>query len=194
MPSPNPPASSYIGYGVPSPFPPSFEGNPLSYAWGLFGDTVAAALALTLLLGYVFEGRRKRQVNKALDNYVVEPPVAQWSPLWLYRHGQLGFFTFVVMRTLPDALWMLMWGEVHTPTIKFLLMLDMVADGFSIFPLLYATMMWAYGRQVIPQKLAEGVAIAVSGKAPWDVILKNLRIVAVVIVISLLVTIGKASG
>lgn len=181
-------------YGTPSPFPPSFEGNPWSYAFGLFGDVVAPAVALSILLTFVFEKRRFAQIHRLLGNPLPQYPMIPWTPLWLYRMGMMCFLTFVVMRAMPDALWMLAWGEVSLPTIEFMLRLDLVADGLSIIPLFLATCCWAWGRQVIPQKLAEGRTAVVSGHPPWQLILKNARIVAVVLVISLLVTIGKASG
>lgn len=181
-------------YGSPSPFPPSFEGNPWSYAFGLFGDIVAAALALAILLTFVLEQRRFKQVHRLLGNPVPDIQLIPWTPLWLYRMGMMMFLTFVVMRATPDALWMLAWGEVTLPTIEFMLRLDLVADGLSIIPLFFATCCWAWGRQVIPQKLIQGQSLIVGGHPPWELILKNARIVAVVLVISLLVTIGKASG
>lgn len=181
-------------YGTPSPFPPSFDGNPLSYAFGLFGDIVAASLATAILLSFVFEKRRFRQVHKILGIVPAPTHAVPWTPLWLYRTGMICFLSFVVMRALPDALWMLAWGEVEVETIELLLMIDLLADGFSIIPLFAASLAWAWGRQVIPQKLTEGRTAIVSGRPPWDVVLKNGRIVLVVIVISILVTIGKASG
>lgn len=181
-------------YGTPSPFPPSFEGNPYSYAFGLFGDVVAAALGLAVLLSFIFEARRFRQIHVLLGNPVVQSRAEPWTPLWLYRTGMICFLSFVVLRALPDALWMLAWGEVSLSTIEVMLRLDLIADGLSIAPLFMATVCWAWGRQVIPQKLAEGRVAMVNGRPPWDMMLKNARIVGVVVVISLLVTIGKASG
>jgi hypothetical protein len=196
MASPNPDLNLYSGhYGSPSPFPPSFEGNPYAYAFGLFGDVVAAALASAILLTFVFEQRRLRQIDVLLNNYVTQPAgIIPWTPLWLYRMGMMCFLSFVVMRCLPDALWMLAWGEVSRSTIEAMLKFDLIADGLSIIPLFAATVCWAWGRQVIPQKLTEGKMAVVGGHPPWLAILKNARIVGVVFVISLLVTIGKASG
>lgn len=181
-------------YGTPSPFPPSFEGNPFSYAFGLFGDVVCAAIALTILLSFVLEGRRFRTVAKRLGHHIhyhVGPP---WTPLWLYRAGQQFFLLFVVMRTLPDAIWMLAWGEVEVQTIEAMLRFDLICDGLAVIPLFIASLAWARGRQVIQQKLVEGLHVTVSGGPPWDMLLKNARIIGVVLFISLLVTIGKASG
>lgn len=197
--NPHPPetATNYVQalYGHPSPFPPSFDGNPWSYAFGLFGDVVAASLALTMLLVFVFERRRHRQIHIILGNHASQDvSVKPWSPLWLYRSGMMCFLSFVVMRTMPDAVWMLAWGEVNLQTIEFMLAADLIADGLSVVPLLFAAVFWAWGRQVITQKLSEGGQIRVTGAPPWDVIRKNLKIVVVVFIIAILVTIGKSSG
>lgn len=181
-------------YGQPSPFPPTFEGNPWSYGFGLFGDVVAAALALTMLLTFIFEKRRHRQIHIILNTVSHDAPITKWSPLWLYRSGMMCFLSFVVMRAVPEALWMLAWGEVSLPTIEFLLRFDLISDGVSIIPLAFATVFWAWGRQVIPQQLTTGLSRTSTGGPPWDAFIRNGRIVAIVIVIAILVTIGKANG
>lgn len=185
-----------LGHYGPSPFPPSFEGNPYSFFFGLFGDVVASSIALAILLTFIFEKRRVKQVHRRLgtpERHDVSPYLP-WTPLWLYRSGMMLFLLFVVMRALPDALWMLAWGEVEQETIETLLRVDLIFDGLAVIPLFLAACFWAWGRQVIPQKLVEGRMAIVSGHPPWQLILKNARIIAVVLVISLLVTIGKASG
>lgn len=181
-------------YADPSPFPPSFEGNPWAYGFGLFGDVVAAALALTLLLSYVFEERRNKTVERRVDNYVTNPTQRGWTPLFLYRASIMSLLTFVVMRALPDAVWMLAWGEVSESTIRFLLMADLIMDGLALGPLLIATMCWCWSRQVIPQMLIAEARAGVTGGPPWDVLWKNGRIILVVLVIAVGVTIGKAAA
>lgn len=181
-------------YGQPSPFPPSFDGNPFAYGFGLFGDVVAAALALTLLLGYLLEPRRNMQVNAVLDNPVFNREHRAWTPLFLYRSTNMSLLLFVVLRALPDALWMLAWGEVPESTIRFMLAIDLVCDGFALFPLFFAVLCWCWGRQVISQMLVVELTAGVHGGPPWDTIWKNGRIVLIVMVIAIGVTIGKAAG
>lgn len=179
-------------YVQPSPFPPSFEGNPWSYAFGLFGDVVAAALALTILLAYLTDKRRLTQISRMLGNPVKQEQPKPNSLVSIYQTGNIAILTFVVMRTLPDAMWMLAWGEVSERTIRFLLALDLMLDGLSLVPLTLAIMCWAIGRQAIPQVLSH-VTVGVSGRFPWDVVLRNARIVLVVFAIAVGVTIGKAN-
>lgn len=181
-------------YAEPSPFPPTFDGNPLSYGFGLFGDVVASALALTLLLSYLFESRRHRAIAKMVDAQNQTYGHRAWSPLFLYRSTVSSLLLFVVMRSLPDAVWMLAWGEVPEPTIRLLLVLDLISDGLALVPLFFAVLCWCWGRQVIPQMLVTELKVGVSGGPPWEIIWKNGRIILVVLVIAIGVTIGKASA
>lgn len=181
-------------YGHPSPFPPSFDGSPWSYAFGLFGNTLISALALTMLLAFVLESRRLRTIHRALDNYVVQPGIARWSPLWLYRTGMVLYLVFVLMRVLPNTIWMLAWGEVSKGTIEFLLTMDVLCNGLALFPFIGATICLGWGRQVIPQKLIEERHQAVSGGPAWRIARTYVKIMVVVSIISFLVTIGKASA
>lgn len=182
-------------YATPSPFPPSFDGNPYAYALGLFGDVVAAALAMALLLAYAFEARRNKAVNVMVDNYTPNHPAhVLWSPLFLYRSTVMSLLAAVLMRSLPDALWMLAWGEVPEWLIREMLALDLVFDGLALVPLFFAVMCWAWGRQVIPHLLITELRTGVTGGPPWPIIWKNGRIVLTVMVIAIGVTIGKASA
>ena len=181
-------------YASPSPFPPSFEGHPWAYAFGLFDDLVAASLALTMLLTYLFESRRHRQVQSILRSPIRMATISRWSPLSLYRTTVCSMLLFVVMRTAPDALWMLAWSEVNEPSIRFLLQLDLWMDGLALFPFFLSVTCWARGRQVIPQLLVTDWQHGVRGGPAWDIIWRNGRIVLVVLVIAIGVTIGKASA
>lgn len=181
-------------YGSPSPFPPSFEGNPFAYGFGLFGDVVSASLALTLLLSFVFEARRMRQINVLVGNYAAPSKHRAWSPLFLYRATVTSLLLFVVMRSLPEAIWMLAWGEVPESTIRVLLSIDLVSTSAALLPLFFAVLCWCWGRQVISQMLVIEVKAGVTGGPPWPTIWKNARIVLVVVLIAIGVTIGKATA
>ena len=181
-------------YSDPPPFPPSFDGNPWSYGFGLFGDIVAAALALTMLLSFLFENARNREAMRRAGSPVPIYDIPRWSPLYLYRVGQISMLWFVLLRALPDALWMLAWGEVSETTFRVLLKLDMVGDGLALGPLFFAVLCWLWGRQSIPQKLLSGSGSLASPRPSWSILWKNGRIVLVVLVIAIGVTLGKASA
>lgn len=183
-------------YAAPSPFPPIFDDNPWAYGFGLFGTVVAAALALTLLLSYVFEARRYRQVLQMTGSWATNHPSSYgWSPLFLYRGALIGLLTFVAMRALPDAIWMLAWGEVSDHAIRIILAASLIAHGLATIPLIFAVLCSGMGRQVIPQLLVqEARAAGVTGGPPWQHFVRKGRIVLIVLVIAVGVTIGKASA
>lgn len=181
-------------YAGPSPFPPSFEGNPFSYGFGLFGDVVAAAIALAMLMGYTYEYTRHRRAGVKLRNALMtEQPnnAPPYSALWLYRIGKMAILLFVVMRTLPDSAWMLAWGEVSEETIRAMLATDLLMDGLSVLPLLAAAWAWSWGAEMIPQLLLADVKAGIRKLPPRKTMLKSARIVLAVFLISVGVTAGK---
>ena len=187
-------------YAEPSPFPPSYEGNPWSYAFGLFGDVVAGMLALAILLGYVFEARRDRHAAPTLPadparaaKFQVQPWAAKISVLAIYRAYNICLLLFVILRSLPDALWMLLWGEVSEPTIEVLLMGDLIADGLALAPLSMAALCWAWSRQVLPHRLAYPTALQMP-RLSYAVVRQYAKIVVAILVIAGGVTIGKAAA
>jgi hypothetical protein len=129
-----------------------------------------------------------------LGNAVTQHPGPPWSVFKIYRTGNIAMLTFVAMRALPDALWMLAWGEVSDQTIRFLIKLDLVADGFALIPFGVAVLCWAWGRQAIPQILSQITVAGVGGGPLREIIFRNGRIVLVVLLIAIGVTIGKASA
>lgn len=180
-------------YSTPSPFPPSFEGNPWAYGFGLFGDVVAASLALAMLLAYLFEARRNREVDRLLRNPMGRAGDVFGSALAIHRMRDVSILLFIVMRALPDAVWMLVWGEVDEACIRFLLAFDLWLDGVALFPLLFAAGCWALGRQAIEQRLV-GVQVVSPRERVSLLLWHHGRIVLAVVVIAVLVTIGKAGG
>jgi hypothetical protein len=184
---------AFYRYAEPSPFPPSFEGDPMSYLFGLFGDVVAAGLALAILLGMLFERRRKEQVARAVgaERFMVQPGLHRFTVLEVYRAFVIGILAFIVMRAAPDAAWMLLWGEVNEPTIRLLLRLDMLLDGFALVPFFFAIICWGWGRQTIPQRLLAESALQMP-RLSWGMVWQNTKIVVLVLFIAAGVTLGKA--
>jgi hypothetical protein len=187
-------SDTYISYGQPSPFPPSFDGSPFAYGFGLFGDVVAAALSLAMLSAHILEARRYEAVHRLTQNRVTQDPQPKWSALHVYRLGNVAILSFVVLRALPDAIWMLAWGEVSETTIRILLEVDLILDGVALLPLALSVLCWTWGRQAIPQILSQVAMITVTGGPIKEIIFRNARIVLIVLVIAIGVTIGKASA
>lgn len=175
-----------------SPFPPVFHNDPWSYGFGLFGDLAMSMLSLTLLLAHVFERRRNARVRRIIKAPAQHPDNRAWSPLFLYRCIVISFLTILVLRATPDALWMLLYGEVSHSTSRALIQIDLWLDFVAILPLGFAVLCWCWGRQVIPQMLLTNLKEGITGGPSWDVLWKNGRIVLVLLLIAIGVTVGKA--
>jgi hypothetical protein len=61
-----------------SRFPPSFDGNPWSYGYALFGLTLVSAASATVLVSYLLEARERRAINRLLENQVVPAAGPRW--------------------------------------------------------------------------------------------------------------------
>jgi hypothetical protein len=111
--------------------------------------------------------------------------------LEVYRAFVIGVLAFIVMRALPDAVWMLLWGEVGEPTIRLLLRADLLLDGFALAPFFFAIVCWGWSRQTIPQKLIDESAVQMP-RLSLRMVWQNTKIVALVLIIAAGVTVGKA--
>lgn len=181
-------------YSEPSPFPPSFEGSSLAYGFGLFGDVVAAALSLAMLFSYAFEAKRNKEAARIAGYSSGFQPTPIWSPLYIYRTANISMLLFVVLRCLPDAIWMLAWGEVGETAIKRLLLLDLWMDAAALGPFFMSCLCWTWGRQIIPHQLLQGLGAQASTRPDWSLVWRSGRIVVIVLVIAIGVTVGKASA
>lgn len=174
-----------------SPFPPSFDGNPLTYGLALFSLTLVSALSLAQFLSFVFEGRRVREVNRLIGN-PVKQSVFPMSALVAFRMILMSFFLMAFAGAGPDVLILLAWGEASHQTIEILFIIDRLGDGFVMFPFLTATWLLARTRQPLEQQLAFAANVPL-GPFQWSTIMQNMKISLLVLVIAAGVTLGKAA-
>ena len=114
-------------------FPPSFEGNPFSYAFALFSLTLICALAIAMLLQFLFEARARKAAQKIASNRICERvPFA--SPLSIHRWIMTGFLVTILLGGLPDVLVLFMWGEASDETMERLFLIDRICDGLTVAP------------------------------------------------------------
>lgn len=175
-----------------SPYPPSFEGNPWSYAAALFSLTLICALAIAMLLHIVFEGRARR-AGWAISA-VPRPKALKFaSPLMIHRAIITGLLLTILCGAFPDVLIMYSWGEAGRATMDTLFLADRLGDAMTSPPLLFSAALSAWGAQTIPQKLI----------TPADVVLRppqlrtvigQLKIVGMVLIIAAGVTFAKANA
>lgn len=174
-------------------YPPSFDGNPWSYGFALFSLTLISALSLAHLLTMLHDAHRVRLARRLFSGALAGETIGLFTLLGSYRTILAGLFLTIVLGALPDVLLLLAWGEASDPVIDRLFLLDRVCDGATLVPFLFAVTMKAWVIQALPQRLAEVSRTPLQPLRPF-MIARYLKILALVLVISLGVTIGKASG
>lgn len=178
-----------------SPFPPSFDGNPWTYGFALFSLTLVSAMSLAQLLTYLFEGRRVRVIRRLINSEFAPPPAPPSPPLTVLSAFQRIVISFLLMAFLavtPDVFILLTWGEAGAPTLELLYLLDRLCDGLVMFPFLTALWLLARTRQALPQQLAKAIEIPL-GPFRWATLRDKAKVIAVVLLIAIGVTVGKAS-
>lgn len=176
-----------------SPFPPSFDGNPWTYCFALFSLTLVSTMSLTQLLAFAFEERWVRELAKLRGDYMPPHlPVSRKSVLGAFRSIVISFLLMAFLGVTPDVFILLTWGEAGAPTIELLYLLDRICDGLVMFPFLNALWLLARTRQALPQQLAKVIEIPL-GNFQWSMLRQNAKIFAVVLLIAIGVTLGKAS-
>ncbi len=172
------------------PFPASFDGSPWIYGSALLADLLVSALGLAQLLAYVFEGRRKRDAGMIHGARFVPNPLPLWCSLNVYRAIIIGFLLTLVLRSLPDALWMLAWGEVSIETMHVLTIVDWSLDAAAMVPMLFTLALIAWSWQVIPQALIQAATIPLA-RPKWEDAKAPIKIAVLVTTITIGVTLGK---
>lgn len=177
-----------------APFPPSISAEPWAYGLALFADVLISALMGAMLLGILLDGRRKRKAMKLLG--IPQKTNVQFPLFSLVRVRLLivvGFLLTLVMRAVPDALWLLAWGEASKGTMEGLFILDWWGDVLALFPAISALGLLAWSGQAIDQRLAD-VSHVPLAKPKWEQARQYVFIFLLVLMLGIGVTIGKASA
>ena len=145
------------------------------------------------MLRMLLEPRRQRTISRLVGNLLPRPTWQDWRAIDAWRTFVICMMSFITMRTMPDALWTLLWGEVSESTIRLLLRVDLFMDGFSLIPFLMALTCLSWGYQVIPQLLSADRGAGMP-KLTASLIIQNAKIILIVLLIAIGVTVGKASA
>ena len=175
-----------------SRFPPSFDGNPWSYGFALFGLTLVSAMALTILIGLLLEPRLRREIDARLDNQIPRPVPRDWlAPLSLYRMILVGFLLTIVMGAAPNVLLLLAWGEASAATIDVLFLIDRLCDGGLAVPFLGTCFLILWAGQAVEHRLALP-AVSIRSSPPWKLVRQRLKLAPVVLLLAIGVTFAKS--
>lgn len=178
----------------PSVYPPSFEGNAWAFFFALFSLILVVSLAVGQILKHICEASRDRALTRRLGpGFVSGRPLAFWTPLALYRWKISCLYLTILFGAVGDVAVMLSWGEVTQATMEMLLQTDRILDAMTIIPFLAAVAIAAWSDQAIPAQLCYPEPRPV--KPPkWARVKGSVRILALIAIISMGVTIGKATS
>jgi len=177
---------------MPPRFPPVFEDSPIAYAFALFSLSLISALSLAMLVGFVVEQRRAREVEAMVDNRAYRTPARTGlSLLQLHRLIVSGFLLTILFGALPDVLVLLAWGEASDTTMMALFQLDRLFDGMTVFPLAVAFGLQSVAAQAVDHRLFIEPA-PVRLVLRWSALKEKVKIGGLVLCIAVGVTLYKA--
>lgn len=122
-----------------SPFPASFDGSGGLFAFVLFAMIVASTLALTLGIVQVKQLWADRRYG--------------YDPSWAINSLVLAVCTGLMMRCVPDATYMIAFGDASPATIQRILTVKRVMDFFFLAPVLFWMALFTMWRADISLKL-----------------------------------------
>lgn len=166
-----------------SPYPPSFDNNPLVFAWALFARLLIFSLSAATLL-------RIRERN-------IKDGIPANHPVYYHRMVMASFLWAAMLGSLSDVLTYLFWNEVSIPLTAFVLLMSRLLDAFTMVPFLMALFVpvwlgWLCRVGILdtaPSMTLNGVVNDI--RATWTSAAVPLRLLAYSAVGSALVTVGK---
>lgn len=168
--------------------------SPLVYFVELFGNIAGASVSLAILLSIVTHMKWKECIRCFFDTPIYATR-AQWR-LRLFFLKYLGIFTFIFLRSFPEALWLMLWGEVSSKAAHNLLWISHICDGVSVALLFIAVISWAWENQLVEEDKQRynlddsHIKPSLIG-VPSRAIIQNVRIIVLVFIIAAGVALGK---
>lgn len=119
-----------------SPFPASFDGSGGLFAFVLFAMIVASTLALTLWIVQAKQLWADRRFGR--------------DPSWALNSLVLAVCTGIMMRCIPDATYMISFGDAAPVTIQRILTVKRVMDFMFLAPVIYwMAVFWMYRSDIM---------------------------------------------
>lgn len=181
---------------MPARFPPSFEDSPIAYAFALFSLALITAISLAVVINYVLEERRARELERRvgkLPRTLLGSRYAEITLLRLHRLIASGFLLTIIFGALPDVLVLLAWGEASDTTMWALFQLDRFFDGMTLLPFLASIWIGAQASQAVDHRLALDPA-PMRLNFSWGLIKDKIKIGGLVLCIAVGVTLYKAGS
>jgi hypothetical protein len=122
-----------------SPFPASFDGSSPLFAFVLFAMIVASCLAITLSIIQVKQLYADRFYG--------------YDPSWAINSAVLSFCIGLLMLCVPDACYMISFGDAAPATLQTILMTKRFMDVLFLGPIIYSMAVFTMWRADIFLKL-----------------------------------------
>lgn len=115
---------------VTSPYPPSFDNNPLIFGWALFARLLVFSLSVATLI-------------RIRANNIAERLPAN-HPVYHHRMVTVALLWAALCGSLSDVVTYLFWGEVSTGSTAIVLLLAQLLNALTLIPFLMAlfTPLW----------------------------------------------------
>jgi hypothetical protein len=107
-----------------SPFPPSFDNNPMVFAWALFARMLVFSLASATVVKIMARNAAERLPTN--------------HPVYYHRLVMMCFLWTAIMGSSSDVMTYLFWGEASVETTSFILLLCRVIDACTMAPFVMA--------------------------------------------------------
>lgn len=107
-----------------SPYPPSFDNNPIVFGWALF----ARLLVFTMSAATIVRVHSRQRIERLPVNH----------PVYHHRMANLCFLYAAMLGSLSDCLTYLLWNETGEYLTTLVMLLARVFDGWTMFPFVMA--------------------------------------------------------
>lgn len=107
-----------------SPYPPSFDNNPLVFGWALFARLLVLNLAMATVLRLYARNRTERLTAN--------------HPVYYHRMVSICFLWTALLASGGDVLTYLFWGEVSNTITAVVMLLSRLLDALTMIPFLMA--------------------------------------------------------
>jgi hypothetical protein len=168
---------------VNSPYPPSFDNNPMIFGWALFARLLVLLLSTSTLV-------RLRGRN-------IAERIAPNHPVYYHRAVTQCLLWGAGIGSLSDVLTYLFWGEVSIGITATVLLVSRILDGLTLFPFLMALFVPFWVKwlcdigflKIAPSMMLNGVVNDL--RATWTSTEIPIRLSQQAAIAAFMITVGK---
>ena len=133
--------------------------STFAYGFALFTDLLVASLSAAHLMMLLLDARRKRRALCMLGEVRAGPQLPPFSLPNIFHGIVIGLLLSILLRTVPDVLWLLAEDRPTKETIRLLSATESVCNTAALFPFVISLALLVWSGQVIPQQLMQAATI-----------------------------------